>query len=200
MGRDKASLPFGDESMLARVTRILANVVDPIVVVAAADQPLGELSVPVTYVRDRVANRGPLEGLAVGIAELRDKVDMVYATSCDVPLLVEGFVRQLIGRIGDHEIAVPKEEKYFHPLAAIYRVSVLQKIEELLQADRRRPAFLFDAVDTLKISVTELTVADPKLNTLLNLNSPEDYRKALQIAGFDVSEKLLAKLFEDRSN
>ena len=34
MGRDKASLPFGDETMLARVTRLLAEVVGPMAVVA----------------------------------------------------------------------------------------------------------------------------------------------------------------------
>lgn len=200
MGHDKATLPFGDETMLARVTRILSQVVDPIVVVAAPHQSHAELSVPVTYVHDRVDGRGPLEGLAVGITALKDQVDMVYATSCDVPLLVDGFVQHLIDQIGDHDIIVPKEEKYFHPLAAVYRVSVLSKIEELLSEDRRRPVFLFDAMDTLPILVSELTPVDPHLATLLNLNSPEDYAKALKIAGFDASAEILAKLFNDRSN
>lgn len=200
MGRDKATLPFGDETMLMRVTRILAQVVDPIVVVAAPDQPLTELGVPVTYVRDRVPDRGPLEGLAVGIDALKDDVDCVYATSCDVPLLVADFVRYLTRVIGDHEIAVPKEEKYFHPLAAVYRVSVLPKIEELLSADRLRPMFLFNAVETLAIPVSQLTKVDPQLTTLMNLNSPDDYVNALGIAGYDLSKKLLAELFPNQSN
>ena len=200
MGRDKASLPFGDETMLDRVTRILSKVVDPIVVVAATDQPHTELSVPVTYVRDRVEGRGPLEGLAVGIRAIGNQVDMVYATSCDVPLLVGDFVRQLIRQIGNHDIAVPKEMNFFHPLAAIYRVSVLQKIEELLRSDQRRPAFLFDVVDTLPIPVDSLMQSDPQLTTLINLNTPEDYAKALEIAGFAMSPEVLAKTFADRSN
>ena len=37
MGQPKAWLPFGGETMLARVVRILGGVVDPIVVVASPD-------------------------------------------------------------------------------------------------------------------------------------------------------------------
>ena len=37
MGLDKASLPFGPETMLNRVVRKLSEVVSPIVVVAAKD-------------------------------------------------------------------------------------------------------------------------------------------------------------------
>ena len=35
MGRPKALLPFGEETLLTRMVRILSGVVDPIVVVAA---------------------------------------------------------------------------------------------------------------------------------------------------------------------
>ena len=200
MGRDKASLPFGDESMLARVTRRLSQIVEPIVVVAAPDQPKLELPVPVAYVQDRVEDQGPLEGLAVGIAAVADQVDAVYATSCDVPLLIPAFVEFLIDQLGAHEIVVPQEEKFFHPLAAVYRVSVLPKIEELLEQDRRRPVFLFDMVDTLVVPTATLASVDPALSTLLNLNSPEDYLNALQIAGFEPSEKVLAEWSRGQSD
>ena len=200
MGRDKATLPFGDETMLARVTRLLAKVVDPIIVVAARDQPPIELPVPVTFVRDRVESQGPLEGLAVGIAAVAGQADAVYATSCDVPLLARGFVEHLVGLLSNHQVVVPRDEKYFHPLAAVYRVSVLPKIEELLSQDRRRPIFLFDEVDTLAVPTETLKSVDPPLLSLLNLNSPDEYRKALQLAGFEPSRKVLAELFTDDSN
>ena len=37
MGRPKLSLPFGDETMLSRVVRIVSQVVSPVVVVASVD-------------------------------------------------------------------------------------------------------------------------------------------------------------------
>jgi molybdopterin-guanine dinucleotide biosynthesis protein A len=197
MGLDKASLPFGDETMLARVTRLLATVVDRIVVVAAPDQPALDLSVPATYVHDRTEGRGPLEGLAVGIGAVADEVDVVFATSCDVPLLVPGLVEHLLKLLGGHQIVVPQDEKYFHPLAAVYRVSVLPEIEKLLRENRRRPFFLFEAVDTLAVPTATLRSVDPTLSTLLNLNSPEDYLNALQLAGLEPSQRILAELLGD---
>ena len=92
MGTSKALLPFGPETMLQRVVRLLGRVVTPIVVVAAADQELPELPADVIVTRDEREGRGPLEGLRAGLKALTDAVDAAYVTSCDVPLLVPGFV------------------------------------------------------------------------------------------------------------
>ena len=200
MGLDKASLPFGDETMLARVARLLAQVVDPLVVVAAPDQKLPEVAVPVTVVFDRAKDQGPLEGLAAGMEALSDRVDAVYATSCDVPLLAVDFVRLVIASLANHDVAVPRDDRYFHPLAAAYRVSVLPHIESLLSQAQRRPVYLFDKVDTLEISTTTLTTADPELLSLRNLNCPKDYVDALDMAGLPLSSELQTILASLESN
>jgi len=182
MGRAKAMLPFGDETMLGRVVRLLGEVVEPIVVVAAADQPLPPLPPMVDVARDRCPDRGPLEGMAVGLARLADRADAAFVTGCDVPLLVPAAVTLLFDSLGDHQIVVPQEGKFYHPLAAVYRTDVRAAIESLLAADRLRPAFLFDEVDTLRLPVDQLRRADPQLQTLRNLNRPEDYEAALRNA------------------
>ena len=91
MGSAKALLPFGSETMLQRVVRLLGTVASPIVVVAASQQPLPELPAAVTVARDEREGRGPLEGLRAGLKALPSTVDVAYVTSCDVPLLVPGF-------------------------------------------------------------------------------------------------------------
>src|SRR6187455_1701553 len=69
MGRDKASLPFGPELMLQRVTRLVMEVVEPahIVVVAAPDQVLPDSPAGVQVARDELAYLGPLQGIATGL-------------------------------------------------------------------------------------------------------------------------------------
>ena len=52
MGTSKALLPFGPETMLQRVVRLLGDIVSPIVVVAAVDQELPELPRGVIVTRD----------------------------------------------------------------------------------------------------------------------------------------------------
>lgn len=184
MGRDKASLPFGNETMLARVVRVLSEVVpvESIVIVAAAEQPIPSLPVDIAVVRDERPERGPLEGLAAGLAAIPRGVEAVYATSCDVPLLRADWIRAMFGHLGNHEIAVPKEGKFHHPLAAVYRPSVLPHVRALLASDRLRPVFLFEMAKTHEIDVESLRAIDPRLDSLKNLNRPEDYQAALQLA------------------
>ena len=81
MGRPKAWLPFGDETMLQRVVRILREVVEPVVVVAAPNQDVPALPAGVEIVHDEVEGKGPLAGLAAGLAALEGKADAVLAAS-----------------------------------------------------------------------------------------------------------------------
>ncbi len=191
MGRDKATLPFGPECMLQRVVRLLAEVVElsKIVVVAAAGQNVPDLPPAVQIVRDTRPDRGPLEGLATGLRVLNGQVTAVYATSCDVPLLVPQFARRLFEQLDDHDIVVPREREFRHPLSAVYRVSVLPKIHTLLDADRLSFKSLFDEVRTREIPVEDLRSVDPTLSTLQNLNLPEDYLAALAAIGFPPSRE-----------
>jgi len=179
MGRSKALLPFGTESMLQRVVRLLGQAVDLLVVAAAEDQPLPPLPTPVQVVRDRRPDRGPLEGLAAGLAALAGRAEVAFVTGCDVPLLVPAFVRRVVELVRGYDVAVPHVDGWDEPLAAAYRVDLLPRVESLLEANRLRPAFLFQQVHTRRIDPSELVEVDPELSSLANVNTPEDYRAAL---------------------
>jgi molybdopterin-guanine dinucleotide biosynthesis protein A len=183
MGTSKALLPFGPETMLQRVVRILGEIVTPIVVVAAVDQELPELPRNVTVTRDEHEGRGPLEGLRAGLKALPADIETAYVTSCDVPLLVPGFVSQMLDLSNGYDIAVMEIDGFTHPLSAVYHRSTLACVEDLLANDRLRPVFLFDAVKTRRVRPEEMT-ADPDLRTLRNLNTHQDYEHALADAGF----------------
>jgi molybdopterin-guanine dinucleotide biosynthesis protein A len=189
MGRAKAWLPFGGEVMLQRVVRILGAVVKPIVVVAAPEQEVPPLCADVQLVRDKEKGHGPLEGLAAGLAVLREQADAAYLSSCDVPFLRPAFVRRLIDLLGDHAICVPRVGAYHHPLAAVYRVGVLEAAWRLLAASRLRPVFLFDEVPTHIVEVEELRDVDPTFESLRNLNMPEDYAAAVREAEASPTEE-----------
>ena len=187
MGVPKATLPFGPETMLQRVVRLLDTVVSPIVVVAANGQSLPALPDEVMVTRDEREARGPLEGLRAGLKALPESVAAAYVTSCDVPLLVPAFVERMIELMGDHDIAVMEVDGFPHPLSAVYRRNTLPHVESLLANDRLRPVFLFDAVRTRRVQPAEMTVVDPELRTLRNLNTHEDYVAALEAGRIDSS-------------
>lgn len=183
MGTSKAMLPFGPETMLQRVVRLLGSVVSPIVIVAARDQELPQLPDEIVITHDEREGRGPLEGLRAGLKALPDSVDSAYVTSCDVPLLEPHFVERMIELLSGHDIAVMEIDGFTHPLSAIYRRDTLPRVESLLAQDRLRPAFLFDAVRTRRVQTAEMIPVDPELRTLRNLNTRQDYVRALLEAG-----------------
>jgi molybdopterin-guanine dinucleotide biosynthesis protein A len=185
MGQPKAWLPFGPERLLQRVVRLIGTVAQPVVVVAATGQELPDLPAEVSIARDPVAGRGPLQGLAAGLSALHDSVELVYATATDVPLLEPRWIPRLVDLIKGFDLAIPFVDDYHHPLAALYRKSaVLPVIERLLADDRLRPLFLVESVKTRVVSGDEMREVDPQLQTLRNLNFPENYQRALHDAGF----------------
>ena len=176
MGQDKVWLPFGPETMLQRVVRLVGEAVGPVHVVCAAGSRLPELLADARIIRDRRPDRGPLEGLASGLAAMDEQCDAVFVTSCDVPLLTPQFIRRMVDLLGTSDIAVPHFDGRSHPLAAVYRRGVLPHAERLLAADQLRLTRLLDEAPTRLVGPEELLDVDPKLGSLRNVNSPEDYR------------------------
>lgn len=183
MGQSKLMLPFGDEPMLARVVRILRTTVNPVVVVAAPCQEVPPLPSDVRILRDEHEYHGPLAGMAVGLRVLAGEVESAFVSSCDVPLLRPEFIAEMVRRLNGHELAVPKEGDFHHPLAAVYRTSLAEEVRRHVAAQRLRPLFLIQVSDSVEVSVDELRGVDPDLQSLLNVNRPEDYEVALRLAG-----------------
>jgi molybdopterin-guanine dinucleotide biosynthesis protein A len=96
----------------------------------------------------------------------------------------------MIELLGENQIAVPDVAGYRHPLAAVYRVGVLEAVHRLLAQDRLRPAFLFDYVPTRFVTADELVIADSELQTLRNLNTRADYEAALRELTLAEQDKL----------
>ena len=93
MGRPKANLEWHGSTLLHRVTGIVGRAVDgPVVVVRAPDQELPELPPGVRVVEDAAEGRGPLQGLAAGLAAVAGEAELAYVSSTDVPLLHPAFV------------------------------------------------------------------------------------------------------------
>lgn len=180
LAADKALLPFGSESMLARVVRIVGVVVDPTrtVIVAAAGQRLPPLAAPV--VRDRSEFKGPLAGIRRGAEALAPDVETVFISGCDTPLLLPSVIHFLFEQIDDVDCALPEDSDRLYPLCGVYRKHALHQVI----ADRTRSLHRY--VGTLKsrrIPTEQLRTVDPDLNSLWNVNTHDDYLAALSVAG-----------------
>lgn len=175
MGHPKALLPFGGEPLVVQVIRKLKPLFPDVVVVAAPKQDLPDLSA--TLVRDEVAYQGPVGGIRYGLGACRSAA--AFVTSCDVPFLSLPLVSHLAARLPGHDVVVPHWEGRLQPLHAVYRRSVLPLLERQLERGELRPVFLFDKVRTLKLEEDEIRALDPDGWSFFNMNSPDDYERAL---------------------
>jgi molybdopterin-guanine dinucleotide biosynthesis protein A len=186
MGTPKAALEWHGSTMLRRTLGVLARAVDgPLLVVRAPGQPLPELRPQADVVEDPQEGLGPLQGIAAGLAALTGRAQIAFVCSTDLPFLHPVFVRRVLDAlIDDTDVALPVARGFPQPLAAAYRVSLAPLVAELVANGDLRPAFLFRRCATVRLDDTALltdstlAAADPTLDSVINVNSPDDYRAA----------------------
>jgi molybdopterin-guanine dinucleotide biosynthesis protein A len=188
MGTPKALLEWHGSTLLRRAVGIVARAVDgPVVVVRAHEQVLPALPPQAEIAADAREGRGPLQGIAAGLAAIGERATVVYVSGVDAPLLHPAFVRHVLRSLrADDDVALPRAHGFAQPLAAAYRTAALApRLHELIARDRLGTRDLFEQ----QLAVCELDEAalladpdvaalDPELASLLNLNEPGEYEAA----------------------
>ncbi len=183
MGRDKASLPFGDETLLERIVGIVSPCVDEVRLVAREGQELpSNRSLGLPVARDPAEGKGPLAGLAAGLRAIC--AERSFVVSCDVPLLRPELVRGLFDLSANHRAAIPLIGGHLMTTCAIYTKSLVCEIEAMLASGERRPRETLKLPGVCAIDEDEVRAYDPDLRSFMDCNTPERYREALRIAGF----------------
>jgi molybdopterin-guanine dinucleotide biosynthesis protein A len=196
MGLDKATLPFGAETLLERVVRLVGKVVHDFntVVVASPNQELPPLPAGVKVIHE---SSGPLPALIAGLSQLPTIVEAAFVTACDTPLLKPAVIEWLLQRWATEQtgevrtnqrfVAVaPVDGRHVHPLCAVYgtacRVGLAATVA--YEGDRSlQYALTSKPMGTVLVPVEELGTADPELESLVNCNTWEEYERALRLAG-----------------
>jgi len=176
MGTDKASLPFGDSTLLQRVVQRLRACCDPVLVVTRPPHRYAVSGARVAV--DRWPGLGPLAGLEAGLRA----APTVYAAvvACDLPFLRPELVRGLAREAQGWDAAVPTTDRP-HPLCAVYHRRAAEGAELLL---RSGGGSLRDLLARLRVRYVPEEVLrgwDPDLASFLNVNTPEDYARALAL-------------------
>lgn len=182
MGRPKALLPFGPETLLQRVVRICGEVCGERVVVAAGGQDLPPLPGGVKVVRDGLPEQGPLEGLAAGLAAVA--APAALCVPCDAPFLRPALAALLFDALGEAASAQVRTGGFPQPLVAVYRASLAARAAALVREGRRRLVFLVEGEEVRVLPEERARGADPDLASFRTCNTPGEYAAALRDAGW----------------
>ena len=170
MGRDKASLPAGDGTLIEHLVRRLASVASEVII---AGGPNVSQVDGVRTVDDRYPGLGPLGGIHAGLlAASRSRVWVVAGDLPDVEPRLGALLCSLAVGV---DAVVPRVDERPEGLCAVYDRSLASRIASLLQAGERRVQDLLAQLDVRYVSAPELRQVDPELRSFRNLNTPADY-------------------------
>ena len=180
-GSDKLAAELRGRPVLEHALRAAAAIASPIVLVVGPDDPVpslpADLGADVVLARDAVAHRGPLAGLAAGLAALPHRGDVAIVVAGDMPTLVPAVLELLAGVLASDPSlgAVCLEAEPASPLPAAVRPSIAgPAARSLLEADRRSLLGLIAAVPTAIVPAVDWRAIDPDGVTLRDVDTPED--------------------------
>jgi len=199
MGVDKALLQARGQPLLARVVGRLAGLSDDVIVstdqagrYTAALDGLG-----VREVIDALQNAGPLSGLCAGLTAAR--YAQAVAVACDMPFVNAALLRWMAEQLPGYDAVVPQtgdlahvgdpaharalrtKSAGLHPLHAIYRKSCLETIHAALDEGERSMGSLLSRLNARRVGIDDLRAVDPRLLSLRNVNTPEDWAECLRL-------------------
>ncbi|MCD8331063.1 MAG: molybdenum cofactor guanylyltransferase [Oscillospiraceae bacterium] len=176
MGRDKAMLPFGEDTMLSHLVGLYRPWFDLTAVslnVPGRFQTYGAMEVV-----DRHPGDGPLAGLEAAFLDTR--ADVIFLTATDLPFGDPALALRLLERLGEHDVCLIHHDGRAETLFAVYSSACLPAVRRSLDAGRRSMFHVLEQVDTLRLTPQQLPEFDLD-HILRNVNDPEEYRRALAL-------------------
>jgi len=173
MGTDKSQLLIDRQTFTERISETLLKLTDSVTLVGRQLDTSVLPSVPDVY-----PQWGALGGLHAALTAC--KRDWAIVAACDLPFVTGDLFSFLAALRLDHEAVVPiQPDGRPQPLAALYRVDpCLQRATELVEAGRRRPLDLLEAVKTRWVSFDEIRNLEQSERFFVNINTPSDYYEA----------------------
>ncbi len=176
MGQDKALLKFGEKTILEHLLALVSPLFSETLVIVNDQTKLRGLDLAGAEVReDWVKDRGPLAAIYTGLLYSRNPASCVL--TCDMPLIDEGIIRELVGFWEeDYDVICLEEpEGNYQPFPGIYFRSTRHLIRSFLdRGENSMKGYLQSA------TVKSLILQKEKIELLTNMNYIEDYCRILR--------------------
>ena len=184
MGRDKAQLRLGSETMLERLAAQLSPVTSSVTLVGSPQAYVGHSLPTVPDVYEKWGALGGIHG-ALSVA----KTDWIIVIACDLPFVtrdlferLKSFAHESPYKSVDSIVPLQPDGRPQPVCALYYRETCLPEIERLVSAGEHTPRALLTNVRTRYVQFPELGDLPGAENFFLNLNTPEDFERAKWLA------------------
>jgi molybdopterin-guanine dinucleotide biosynthesis protein A len=190
MGEDKALKPFLGRPLIQRVLDRLSPIADELIVTTNHPEKYAFLGTSTGSLQglrltpDLKPGRGALGGLYTALACASQP--QVAVVACDMPFASPGFIeaasRLLVREEAD--VVIAKTEAGYEPFHAVYRrETCLPAIQSAIDSDLWKVIAWFPQVKVRVLTPEELKQLDPDGLAFWNVNTPEEFIAAEQLAG-----------------
>ena len=177
MGTDKYLLPFFNVTLIERLVAELEKTVQEVILITNEPEKLSFL--PHKKYPDHYAISSALTGLHSGLNNSAYRINFVLA--CDLPLFDAHLIPCFQNHLSKSLIAIPQTDRGYEALCGLYSKECLPEIETMFHEKNYAIHDLYRRVNTTVIPVQSLeALAHP--HVFFNMNTPEDYSRALQLA------------------
>ncbi len=155
-GRDKSALVVDGRTILDRELEALADIADDVQIVRD----------------DLIPGCGPLGGVHTALTRARHELVIVLA--CDMPFVTAPFLSYLLSIADGWDLVVPRTERGYHPLCAVYRRTCLPAVTRRLAERHLRMTALFSDVRVREVSGDDVDRFGHRDRLLANVNTPAE--------------------------
>lgn len=180
-GRNKASLQVGGASVLDHQLARLRRVVDRTIIVANDRDAFRTSGVPV--IQDLAPDAGALGALYTAVHAAR--TDRTLVMACDMPFVSEQLLAFLVEAGRNADIVIPRTARGYEPLCATYSRRSACELLRLVEAKRFKlsEVALIPGLTIRELRPDELKPFGPEEVLFFNINTPDDYARAIDLDG-----------------
>jgi molybdenum cofactor guanylyltransferase len=180
-GHDKVLENFGNTNLIERVISLTDPLSKEIIIVTAKERTFAQFAnhPKVKVVNDIFPGQGSLGGIYTGLVKSNSFYNLVVAA--DMPFLNESLLRYMIKVADGYDYILPKIDKWYEPLHAIYSKNCIDPTRVLLEQGKKVIVELFDHVKVRYVEAEEVNKYDPQHLSFFNINTVQDMEKARKI-------------------
>lgn len=179
MGRDKAFLKLGGQTLIERVIAAGADL-DQSETILISNKPDEYRHLGLKTHSDVLPGKGSLGGIYTALARAAHPAVLVLA--CDMPFVKTELLRFMIEQLDETtDIVVPRVDGYPQGMHAIYRKTCLAPIREQLEADRLKIIGFYDKMRVRYLDEMDYAPYDAGGLSFTNLNTPAELARAREL-------------------
>lgn len=169
MGRDKATLPFANQTLIQAVIATMQQLF-PVTIVSVR-QPRPEIALP--QICDMQADGGPLAGLVTALGSIA--TPWAFVVACDMPFVSPALVEQLAEHRAQRQAVVPVVHGQLQPLAAFYSTGCIPLMRASLSLGDKSLSGAISHLNVCYVDEAQMLRTDPQLRSFFDLDTPQDW-------------------------